>query len=56
MSKNKIHELIQKAIPACVKVMPVIVAAALNMNSNGTGSVANGQPEAPQDLKKYRLF
>ena len=38
------------------KFIPVIATVMLVVNSNSATSVLNGQPKAPEGLKKYRKF
>ena len=41
---------------AMANFIPVIAAVMLVVNSNSTTSILNGQPKAPEGLKKYRKF
>ncbi len=39
-----------------LKAVPVVATLALIINTNSVATPVNGQPKAPANLKKYRLF
>ena len=45
-----------KVFTFAMNSLPVILTGLLVIHTNSTGSLANGQPEAPASLKKYRKF
>ncbi len=46
----------KKISMAMAKFIPVIATVLLVVHTNSTSSVFNGQPKAPEGLKKYRKF
>lgn len=47
---------LKKISMSMVKFIPVIATVMLVVHTNSAASAFNGQPKAPEGLKKYRKF
>lgn len=54
--KKHAKKLLDKGMCFAMGALPVLLTGLLIIHTNSTGSLANGQPTPPKNLRKYRKF
>lgn len=56
MEDKKMKKVLWKLYTVGIGVLPLFIMVSLALNANSVASPINGQPKAPENIKKYRKF